>query len=180
MGFWSFWKRILGGGGDRMAQHLAELDDRFRAFLGQPHGIAVTIKRAVPDQGANAVILEMEVSRPPKNATEFLSFVKARLLVDMYRAANHVHQRLGEGDGSTGIQAAGRSFMEPAYYVPVGNQNIGPISFRQGDYSNGKISFCLMIVGGSIMVMHSPPPAFMQSLEKLAEGYVKGVRELSL
>ena len=96
----------------------------------------------------------------------------------MYRAANHIGQLLGEAEGITSIRAAGRSFLEAAYYVPVGNQNIGPISFRQGEHDNGKISFCLTLVGISDAI--TTPPAFLQILERLADGYVNGVRELHI
>ncbi len=178
MVFWKRTKRGKGGGG-RTAEHLAELEVRYRAFRLKPEGITVTIKRAVAVQGDNALVLEMETSRPPKDPTEFLSFVKARLLTDMYRAANYAGQLLGEAEGSFGIQAAGRSFVEPAYYLPVDNQTIGPVSFRQGEYNDGIISFVLMVIGGEMMLALNSP-GFMQGLRKLGEGYVNGVRTLEL
>jgi len=172
--------RLFGKGMDRMSHRLAELDRQFEEFRGPAIGITVGIIEAhQPYPIFSEVRLRLRPSQPPADHTKFLSIVKARLLVDMYRAANSAGLLLDEMTGIFTISMGDRRFSEPLYFLRVSGAKV-PITFRYGEYEEDDITISLMRAIIPIEDLIKENLSLREPLIKLAKGYVNGVRELTI
>jgi hypothetical protein len=172
---------LFGKGRDRRISHrLAELERQFEEFRGTAIGITVRIIEAhQPDPVLSEVRLRLHPSQPPADHTKFLSIVKARLLVDMYLAANSAGLLIYEMEGIFQISMGDRSFSEPLYFLRVSGANVVPITFRFGEYEGDDITISLI---RAIISIDSIMEARLlrEQLIKLARGYLNGVREFTV